>query len=97
MNSKITRKIGQSGRAWVVKCIQCGKMIPRDKALEKRKSTLPLDQRLRSLLRKKGARAQVLSTTAYHAQNTENMCENQKNAHYYYPKRTIKKQSPRFC
>jgi ribosomal protein S26 len=30
-------------------------MIPRDKAVEKRKSTLPLDHRLRKLLKDKGA------------------------------------------
>ncbi|MFQ6081699.1 MAG: 30S ribosomal protein S26e [Candidatus Bathyarchaeia archaeon] len=55
MSSRITRKKGQSGRAAVVQCIQCGKMIPRDKAVEKRKSTLPLDRRLRQLLKKQGA------------------------------------------
>jgi ribosomal protein S26 len=55
VNSRITRKKGQSGRAHVVQCIQCGKMIPRDEAVEKRKSTLPLDHRLRKLLKDKGA------------------------------------------
>ncbi|NIR86811.1 30S ribosomal protein S26e [Candidatus Bathyarchaeota archaeon] len=52
---KTTRKKGQSGRAVVVQCVQCGKMVPRDKAVEKRKSTLPLDHRLRERLKKQGA------------------------------------------
>ncbi len=55
MSSKITRKKGQSGRAVGVQCVQCGKMVPRDKAVEKRKSVLPLDRRLRELLKKQGA------------------------------------------
>jgi small subunit ribosomal protein S26e len=55
LSSKITRKKGQSGRAKVVQCIQCGKMVPRDKAVEKRKSGLRLDHRLRTLLKKHGA------------------------------------------
>ncbi len=55
MSSKITRKKGQSGRAAVVQCIACGKMIPRDKAVEKWKSTLRLDHRLKELLKKRGA------------------------------------------
>ena len=55
MTSKITRKKGQSGRAVIVQCIQCGKIIPRDKAVEKHKSTLPLDHRLRKLLKNQGA------------------------------------------
>lgn len=56
MSSKITRKKGQSGKAVGVQCVQCGKMIPRDKALGKRKRTLPLDRRLLNLLKKQGAR-----------------------------------------
>ena len=55
LSSKITRKKGHSGRAKVVQCIQCGKMVPRDKAVEKRKSALHLDRRLRMLLKKQGA------------------------------------------
>ncbi|MDH5441230.1 MAG: 30S ribosomal protein S26e [Candidatus Bathyarchaeota archaeon] len=55
MSSKITRKKGQSGRAGLVQCVQCGKMVPRDKAIERRKSTMPLDHRLRELLKKQGA------------------------------------------
>ena len=52
MSSKITRKKGQSGRVVVVQCIQCGKMVPRDKAVKKRKRTLPLDRRLRESLKR---------------------------------------------
>jgi len=55
LSSSITRKKGQSGRAVLIQCIQCRMIVPRDKAIEKRKSTLPLDHRLRVLLRKKGA------------------------------------------
>ncbi len=55
LSSGITRKKGQSGRATTVQCVQCGKMIPRDKAVEKRKSVLPMGHRLRALLKKKGA------------------------------------------
>ena len=81
MSSKITRKKGQSGRVKVVQCIQCGKMIPRDKAVEKRKLALHLDHRLRALLKKQGAisvAGGASSITAYPAPNTESMCRKQK-------------------
>jgi small subunit ribosomal protein S26e len=55
LSSKITRKKGQSGKVKVVQCIQCGKMIPQGKAVEKRKSALPIGYRLSKLLKKRGA------------------------------------------
>lgn len=56
MSSGITRRKGQSGRATVVECAICGARVPRDKAIEKRRSTLPLDRNLRQLLREQGAK-----------------------------------------
>ncbi|MFQ6086907.1 MAG: 30S ribosomal protein S26e [Candidatus Bathyarchaeia archaeon] len=55
MSSDITRKKGQSGRAVTVECVQCGKKIPRDKAVERHKKALPLDLSTRRLLKKSGA------------------------------------------
>ncbi len=55
MSSGITRRKGQSGRAITVECVQCGKKIPRDKAIERRKSALPLDRSTRKLLKESGA------------------------------------------
>ncbi len=66
MSSTPTRRKGQSGKAEAVQCIQCGKMIPRDKALEKRKSTLPLNRRLKELLKKKGAYLSGGKSTVYY-------------------------------
>ncbi len=66
MSSDITRKKGQSGRAVVVQCIQCGKMVPRDKAVEKRKSSLPLDHRLRELLKKQGTYISAAKRIVYY-------------------------------
>ncbi len=56
LSSRITRKRAQSSRAVAVQCVQCGKTVPRDKAIEKRKSTLPLNPRLREELKKQDAR-----------------------------------------
>lgn len=76
MSSGITRKKGQSGRAKVVQCIQCGKMLPRDKAVEKRKSSLRLDYKLRKLLKKVvpiSAAERASFIIVCPALNTENM------------------------
>lgn len=66
MSSGITRKKGQSGRAKVVQCIQCGKMLPRDKAVEKRKPSLHLDYKLRTLLKKHGAYISDIRSIVYY-------------------------------
>jgi small subunit ribosomal protein S26e len=55
MSSGITRKKGQSGRDKAFQCIQCGQLLPRDKAIEKRKSSLRLVFKLRKLLKSSGA------------------------------------------
>ena len=76
MSSKITRKKGQSGRAKVVQCIQCGKMVPRDKAMEKRKSALRRATGLDHFSRSKthiSAAERASSIIAYPVPNTENM------------------------
>jgi small subunit ribosomal protein S26e len=59
MQSKITRRKGQTGKVGVVQCIQCGALVPRDKAIQKRRSGLPLSRRLRSLLLKQGAHLSI--------------------------------------
>jgi small subunit ribosomal protein S26e len=66
MSSGITRKKGQSGRAKVVQCIQCGQLLPRDKAIEKYKSSLRLDYKLRTLLKKCGAYISNSGTIVYY-------------------------------
>lgn len=55
-SSGITRRKGKSGRATVVECAICGAKIPRDKAVEKRRNTLPLSRNLRRILKEKGAK-----------------------------------------
>jgi ribosomal protein S26 len=58
-----------------VQCAQCGKMVLRDKAIEKRKSSLPLDHRLKMLLKKKDTYISAGRQLVYyvsHAPKTEN-------------------------
>ena len=55
-SSGITRRKGESGRATVVECAICGAKVPRDKAMEKRRRSLPLDRNLRPLLMESGAK-----------------------------------------
>lgn len=64
--SSITRRKGKSGKTVVVQCTQCGKMIPKDKAVEKRKTTLPIDYRTRMLLKKSGARLSHAKIKVYY-------------------------------
>jgi small subunit ribosomal protein S26e len=66
LSSGITRKKGQSGRAKVVQCVQCGQLLPRDKAIEKRKSSLRLDYKLRALLKNRGAYISTRKTVVYY-------------------------------
>jgi small subunit ribosomal protein S26e len=66
LSSGITRKKGQSGRAKVVQCIQCGQLVPRDKAIRKRKASIRLDYKLRVLLKKRGAYISNRSSTVYY-------------------------------
>jgi small subunit ribosomal protein S26e len=56
MSSNITRKKGQSGRKRSVECVQCGALVPRDKAIVKRRFGLPLNRRLIKILKEQGAR-----------------------------------------
>jgi small subunit ribosomal protein S26e len=55
MSSGITRRKGQSGKTETVQCAQCGAIVPRDKAIEKIRSTLPLSKHLRNMLQRQGA------------------------------------------
>jgi len=64
--SSITRRKGQSGRTVAVQCVQCGKKIPKDKAVEKRKSTLTIDHRTRILLKKSGAQLSYAKIKVYY-------------------------------
>lgn len=66
MSSGITRKKGKSGKAQVVQCIQCGQLVPRDKAIKKTKFSLRLDHKLRALLKKQGARISNIKTVNYY-------------------------------
>jgi small subunit ribosomal protein S26e len=66
MSSGITRKKGQSGRAKVIQCIQCGQLVPRDKAIRKRKSSIHLDYKLRTLLKKRGAHISNRTSIVYY-------------------------------
>ncbi len=64
--SSITRRKGQSGRAMSVECASCGGLIPRDKAIEKLRNTLPLDRNLRRILREKGAKLHSTRRIVYY-------------------------------
>jgi len=64
--SDITRRKGQSGRAGSVECAMCGALVPRDKAVEKTKNTLPLSRDLRRILKDKGARLHSSNTVVYY-------------------------------
>ncbi|MBD3172512.1 30S ribosomal protein S26e [Candidatus Bathyarchaeota archaeon] len=66
MSSKITRKKGQSGRAKSVECAQCGALVPRDKAIAKRRHGLPLNRRLIKILKDQGARIHSGKNTVYY-------------------------------
>jgi ribosomal protein S26 len=66
MGSGITRRKGKSGRATVVECAICGAKVPRDKAIEKKKHSLPLDRNLRELLKEKGAKLYAGSRITYY-------------------------------
>jgi ribosomal protein S26 len=65
MSSGITRRKGKSGRAKVVECAICGAKVPRDKAVEKQRRSLPLDRMLRQLLKEKGAKLYAGSRITY--------------------------------
>ncbi|MFX0069229.1 MAG: 30S ribosomal protein S26e [Promethearchaeota archaeon] len=64
--SSITRRKGQSGKTVVVQCIHCGKRIPKDKAVEKTRTTLPIDYRTRMLLKKSGAQLSHAKIKVYY-------------------------------
>jgi small subunit ribosomal protein S26e len=64
--SNITRRKGQSGRASSVECSMCGALVPRDKAIEKRRNTLPLSRNLRRILKEKGARLHSTRRVVYY-------------------------------
>ena len=66
MSSGITRKKGQSGRMDSVICSQCGAKVPRDKAILKRRSTLPLNRQLYKMLKDQGARVHAGKTRVYY-------------------------------
>ena len=66
MSSGITRRKGQSGRATAVECAICGALVPRDKAVEKRRKTLPLDRNLLQLLMEKGAKIHSARRVVYY-------------------------------
>jgi len=75
MSSGITRRKGKSGRTRVVECTICGAKVPRDKAVEKRRCTMPLDRDLRRLLRESGAKLHTSHRIVYYsypAPNIEN-------------------------
>jgi len=65
MSSGITRRKGKSGRAKVVECAICGAKVPRDKAVEKQRRSLPLDRMLRQLLKEKRAKLYAGSRITY--------------------------------
>jgi small subunit ribosomal protein S26e len=64
--SKIIRRKGQSGRAVVVECSMCGAKVPRDKAIEKRRRSLPLDRNTRRLLKEMGAKLHTSHSIVYY-------------------------------
>ncbi|MGD2200931.1 MAG: 30S ribosomal protein S26e [Candidatus Bathyarchaeota archaeon] len=64
--SKITRRKGKSGRAVSVECSMCGAKVPRDKAIEKQRRSLPLDRNTRRLLREKGAKLHTSQNIVYY-------------------------------
>jgi small subunit ribosomal protein S26e len=64
--SNITRRKGQSGRSVSVECTSCGALVPRDKAVEKKRNTLPLDRNLRRILREKGAKLHSTRRIVYY-------------------------------
>ena len=66
MSSGITRRKGQSGRARSVECAACGAKVPRDKAIVKRRYSLPLNSQLIKLLKEQGARVHSGRTTIYY-------------------------------
>ena len=66
MSSKITRRKGQSGRARTVECAACGAKIPRDKAIAKRRHSLPLNRQLIKTLKEQGARVHSSKTRSYY-------------------------------
>jgi small subunit ribosomal protein S26e len=66
MSSNITRKKGQSGRTKSVECAQCGALVPRDKAIAKRRYGLPLNRRLIKILKDQGARIHAGKNTVYY-------------------------------
>jgi ribosomal protein S26 len=66
MSSHITRRKGQSGRAVVVECAICGAKVPRDKAVEKRRRTLPLDRNIRQMLKERGAKLHTSYRIVYY-------------------------------
>jgi ribosomal protein S26 len=66
MSSNITRKKGQSGRARSVECASCGALVPRDKAIAKRRFGLSLNRRLMKILKNQGARIHAGRTLVFY-------------------------------
>jgi len=61
----ITRRKGNKGRETTVQCRYCGRVVPRDKAIEKKRSSLFFDKPTFKILRKQGARIHSIKKTVY--------------------------------
>jgi len=64
--SNITRRKGQSGRSVSVECASCGALMFRDKAVEKKRDSLPFEMNLRRILREKGAKLHSTRRIVYY-------------------------------
>lgn len=61
----ITRRKGSKGRESTVECQYCGRIVPRDKALEKTIPLMSLDKETYQRLKKTGATIHIPKTTIY--------------------------------